>query len=103
MTLLLTLAAACAATVIWYTNKKARELKISTLCFMYWGASLMWMVDAVTEYFELQAEYFNPAFSDMLNDAFLGVSVIVLGVLIWVATVLISDPKQVLRNALIKK
>lgn len=71
MTLLITCFAAIVATVIWYTNEKARQLKIGTLCLMYWGASLMWLVDAVAEYLELRAEFFTPAAEDMLNDSYL--------------------------------
>ncbi len=39
----------------------------------------MWLVDAIFEYAELRAEYFTPAIEDMINDTFLGFSVIILG------------------------
>lgn len=96
MTLLITIIAAVISTVIWYVSEKARELKVGALCYMFWGASLMWMVDAVAEYIELRAEYFTPAFEDMVNDAFLGFSVIALALVIWVAIILIKDPKKVI-------
>jgi hypothetical protein len=35
-------------------------MKVSILCWMYWGASLMWLVDAVFEYVQLRTEYFTP-------------------------------------------
>ena len=92
MTLLLTVIAAVTATVIWYVRPQSK-MKIGTLCLMYWGASLMWLVDAVVEYIEVGAEYFTPAAADMLNDAFLGLSVIVLGMVIWLAVLLIKDPE----------
>ena len=92
MTLLLTVIAAVTATVIWYVRPQ-NKMKIGTLCLMYWGASLMWLVDAVVEYIEVGAEYFTPAAADMLNDAFLGLSVIVLGMVIWLAVLLIKDPE----------
>lgn len=92
MTLLLTVIAAITATVIWYVRPQSK-MKIGTLCLMYWGASLMWLVDAVVEYIEVGAEYFTPAAADMLNDAFLGLSVIVLGMVIWLAVLLIKDPE----------
>lgn len=101
MTLLLTCIAAIIATVVWYTSEKARELKISALMYMYWGASLMWLVDAIYEYAELRAEYFAPAVEDMINDSFLGLSVIVFGLIIWVAIILIKDPKGVIKSALV--
>ena len=103
MTLLITVIAAVICTVIWYTNEKARKLKISTLCFMYWGASLMWLVDAVVEYLEAGAEFFAPAAADMLNDGFLGLSVVALGMIIWVITVIVKDPNGTVKAALAKR
>ena len=82
MTLLITVFAAVVATVKWY-NRKDDNMKLGILICMYWGASLMWLVDAVFEYAELKAEYFNPAPADMLNDAFLGIAVVALGLVVW--------------------
>ena len=39
----------------------------------------------------------------MLNDTFLGVSVVVLALTIWVIYVLIKDPKKTIQNALLGK
>lgn len=98
MTLLITVLAAVTVTVMWYVSGRARELKVGTLCYLYWGASLMWLVDAVFEYAELGAEYFTPAPLDMLNDAFLGFSAVALGLVIWVAYLFIKDPWGVIRK-----
>lgn len=92
MTLLITVFAAVTVTIIWYVKPKSSDLKLGALCLMYWGASLMWLVDAVAEYIELGAEYFTPAAADMLNDAYLGFSVVALGLVIWLAVLLIKDP-----------
>lgn len=100
MTLLIAVCAAVVSTIIWYTSEKARACKIGTLVLMYWGASLMWLVDAVVEYFELGAEYFTPSASDMLNDSFLGFSVVVLGLVIWCAVLIIKDPKNTVSDIL---
>ena len=94
MTLLLTCLAAVISTIVWYSSEKARSMKIVTLCYLYWGASIMWLVDAIFEYAELRAEYFTPAIEDMINDTFLGFSVIILGLVIWTATFLIKDPNR---------
>lgn len=102
MTLLLTIFAAVVTTVIWYSSEKARELRVGMLVFMFWGASLMWLVDAVVEFIEIRAEYFTPAAEDMLNDAFLGISVIALALVIWVVALLIKDPKRVIASRLKK-
>lgn len=52
----------------------------------------MWLVDAVSEYIELGSQYFMPSAEDMLNDAFLGFSVVALALIIWVVVMLIKDP-----------
>ncbi len=103
MTLLLSCFAAITATILWYTNETARKLKISTLCFMYWGAALMWLVDAVAVYFESSAELFSPSAEAMLHDSFLGLSVIALGLVIWLVIVLVKDPMGTIHAALTKK
>ena len=103
MTLLVTVFAAVICTVIWYKTAPKSEMKVGILCLMYWGASLMWLVDAIFEYAELKAEYFTPAPADMLNDLFLGLSVIALGLVIWLVILLVKDPKGVVKSALLKK
>lgn len=103
MTLLVTVFAAVICTVLWYKGAPKDEMKLSVLCFMYWGASLMWLVDAVFEYTELKAEYFTPSGADMLNDLFLGLSAVALGLVVWLIVLVIKDPKGVIRSALVKK
>lgn len=103
MTLLTTVFAAVICTVIWYKGALKSEMKVGILCWMYWGASLMWLVDAIFEYAELHAEYFTPAPSDMLNDFYLGLSVVVLGLVIWLIILLVKDPKGVVKAALFRK
>ena len=99
MCLLITVFAAIIATVKWY-NRKNDDMKLGILCFLYWGASIMWFVDAVFEYAELKEAYFTPAPADMLNDAYLGLSVVALGLIIWLVRLLITDPKGSVRAAL---
>ena len=102
MTLLVTVLAAIAVTVIWYVSERARGLQIGVLCYLYWGASIMWFVDALMEYAELRAAYFTPALEDMANDLFLGLSAIALGLVIWVVRFLVKDPEGVVRQTLRK-
>lgn len=99
MTLLITVFAAVIATVVWY-NRRADKMNLAVLCFLYWGASIMWFVDALFEYAELRADYFAPAAADMLNDTFLGLSVVAFGLVIWLVVLLIRDPKGSVRAAL---
>ncbi len=103
MTLLTTVFAAIICTAIWYKKEEVRALKVGTLSLMYWGASLMWLIDAIFEYAELGAESFVPAPLDMLNDSYLGFSVVALGLVIWLVILLIKDPKGIVKSALSKK
>ena len=103
MTLLTAVFAAIICTIIWYKNAPKNEMKLGILCWMYWGASIMWLVDAIFEYAELKAEFFTPAPADMLNDLYLGLSVVALGLIIWLVILLVKDPKGVLKAALNKK
>ena len=103
MTLLITVFAAIISTVVWYKHAPESQMKVGILCWLFWGASLMWLVDAIFEYAELGAEYFTPSASDMLNDAFLGLSVVALGLIIWLVILLVKDPKGVIKNKLFKK
>ena len=103
MTLLITVFAAIISTIIWYKNAPGSQMKVGVLCWLFWGASLMWLADAIFEYAELGAEYFNPAPADMLNDLFLGLSVVALGLIIWLVILLVKDPKGVLKETLFRK
>lgn len=100
MTLLITVFAAVACTVIWYVGAPRDEFKVSVLCWLYWGASLMWFVDAVSEYLEIGAEYFRPLPADMLNDVYLGLSVVAFGLVIWLVVLLVKDPRGVIWKTL---
>ena len=103
MTLLVTLLAALFCTAVWYKSAAWREMKIGVLTLVYWGASLMWLVDAVFAYIEDGAAIFSPSTGEMVNDLFLGVCALALGMLIWLAVLLIRDPKGVVRASLARK
>ena len=102
MTLLITVFAAIICTVLWYV-KKDSPMKLGLLALIYWGAGLMWFVDAIFEFAELRSEYFTPAAADMANDAFLGLTVVALGLIVWLIVVLVKDPTGRVRAALQKK
>ena len=102
MTLLTTVFAAIICTVIWYKKAPDSDMQLGTLCLMFWGASIMWLVDAIVEYRELGAEFFMQDGADMLNDLYLGLSVVALGLIIWLAILLIKDPKGIVRAAITK-
>ena len=103
MTLLTTVFAAIICTVLWYKKAPHDDMKLGFLCFMYWGASIMWFVDAIFEYAELKAAYFTPALEDMVNDLYLGLSVVALGLIVWLVVLLIKDPKGVVKASFSQK
>lgn len=104
MTLLTAVFAAVISTVVWYRSAPGDNMKVGVLCWLFWGASLMWLVDAVHEIMEIGARYyFDPAPADMLSDLFLGLSVVALALVIWVVVLLVTDPKGAVRAALRKK
>ncbi len=103
MTLLIMTFAAVITSIVWYNKNMEKSSYLGTLCLMYWGAALMWLVDAVFEYVELGANYFAPDPLDMLNDSFLGLAAVALGLVIWFAILCIKDPKDIVKNALARK
>ena len=103
MTLLVTIFAAIICTILWYKKAPNDDMKLNVLCFMFWGASIMWLVDAIFEYAEQKAAYFTPALEDMVNDLYLGLSVVALGLIVWLVILLIKDPKGVVKASFLKK
>jgi len=98
MTLLVATFAAIIATVAWYRNAPDTSMQFGTLCLMFWGASIMWFVDAVVEYSEMGAQYFVQDPADMLNDLFLGLCVVALGLMIWLVILSIKEPRGVVKT-----
>ena len=78
-------------------------MMLTPLVCMFWGASLMWLGDAVWEYAELHEKFFTPEPADMLNDAFLGLSVVAFALIVWLIVLLVRDPKGVVRKSLKKE
>lgn len=103
MTLLISVFAAVIFTLLWYFKDSRKERLFALPCFMFWGASIMWLVDAVFEFVELGAAYFTPEPADMLNDLFLGLSVVALALVIWVVALLVKDPKGVVKKTIVNK
>ena len=98
MTLAITVLVAVAFTLVWYLRRD-NDLCLGLPCLMFWGASLMWLVDAVAEYLQEGVAIFQPSGEQLSNDAFLGVCVVALGLVIWVVTLLVKDPRGRVRAA----
>ncbi len=96
MWLLLTALAAIVATALWYRSAPEDIYRLGFLSLMYWGATIMWLVDHVMAYAQDGGEFF-----EVNADATgLGLSVVVIGLLLWLTTLLISDPRGVLGKIL---
>ena len=93
MCLLITVFAALAASILWYTHAQKDTYLFKVLAGIFWGASLMWLVDAVFEFVELKAEFFNQPIQDLVNDSILGLCVVALGIFAWIVVLFIKDPK----------
>lgn len=103
MTLLCAVFSAVVSTAVWYASRTARQMGVGILCWMFWGASCMWLADAVFEYIQLGPACFTQEPEALLNDLFLGLSVTALALVIWMAALLIRDPMGVVREKLAKK
>ncbi|MEA5134681.1 MAG: hypothetical protein VB035_00920 [Candidatus Fimivivens sp.] len=86
MCLLITLFAAVITTIVWYVQIPNYRYKISTLGFIYWGASLMWLIDAFFRITEGE-----PCLDMSLNDALLGITVVLCGLLAWATILLVKS------------
>ena len=102
MTLAITALIAVAFSVAWYLHP-TDDLCLALPCLMFWGASLMWLVDAIVEYLEDGVAIFEPTAEQLTNDAFLGVCVAVLGLAIWIVALLVKDPRGRVRAAVTHK
>lgn len=113
MTLLATVLAAIITSIIWYKKDNRKEYCLNVLLYMFWGASIMWLVDAIVELIQEGAAYFMPEegttieetlmnqmhfFYSQMNDLFLGLAVIALALIIWLVIVIIKDPKHLYRK-----
>lgn len=99
MYLIITALAAIITTIIWYVKSPNDKYKLSTLCFIYWGATLMWFVDNVMAYLSEGGEFFEIT----LDATLLGVTVVLLGLLAWLVILLVKYPKGVFKKVLQEK
>lgn len=79
MYLIITAIAAVITTLLWYKKRANDTHRLGTLCLMYWGATLMWLVDCIAVIIAGEDEVIDTS----LNATLLGVSVVILGLGIW--------------------
>ena len=100
MTLVITLCAAAIATIAWYATAPNGKLRLGVLALMYWGASLMWTVDGINGLIEGEGFIEIADTAAMLDDAILGLLVVIIGLAVWAVYLVAKDPKHVLRKTL---
>lgn len=96
MWLIMTALAAVITTAIWYVKAPEDKYKLGLLSWMFWGATLMWLVDHVMAYLMEGGDFFELN----LDATMLGISVIIVALLVWLIVLLVSDPKGVLKRVL---
>ena len=96
MWLLLTALAALVTSALWYVTAPTDKYKLGFLSLIYWGATVMWLVDHVMAY----VQEGGPFFEITAEATGVGLSVLVLGLAIWLARLLASDPKRILGTVL---
>lgn len=79
MYFIITAFAAIVTTMIWYKISEDKY-QLSTLCFMYWGATLMWLVDHLIAYFTEGGAFFEIT----MDATLLGITVVLCGLFLWV-------------------
>ena len=98
MWLIMTALAAVIATAIWYVKAPEDKYKLGLLSLIFWGATLMWLVDHVMAYITEGGEFFEIN----LDATLLGVAVIVFALFVWEIVLVVRDPKGVLKKSVKK-
>lgn len=95
MWLLLTAAAALAATVVWYKWKASDRYRLGFLCLIYWGATLMWLVDHIVSFWEQGGPFLEISW----KGTALGAGVLGLGLVAWLIRLFLANPRVAPRSA----
>jgi hypothetical protein len=93
MWLIVTAVAALVATALWYVTLPADKYKLGFLSLIYWGATLMWLVDHVMAYMNDG----GPFFELDAGATALALAVLALGLFLWLVRLVTSDPKRIMR------
>jgi hypothetical protein len=94
MWLLITAFAAVLVTALWFLDAPADKYRLGFLSLIYWGATLMWLVDHVIAYVQEGGAFFEIDAS----ATGLGLAVIILGLVIWLIRLVIADPERIARS-----
>jgi len=82
------------ATILWYSRAERDVYMFKVLSLILWGAAVMVFVDHVIGYLSEGGD-----FIEITPDAVvLGFIMLLTALIIWMATLLIKDPRRVLRR-----
>jgi uncharacterized membrane-anchored protein len=98
MWLLVTGLAAVIVTALWYVSLPSDTYKLGFLSLIYWGATLMWLVDHAMAYINDGGPFLEVS----ADAAALAFSVLALGLFVWLVRLVLSDPRRMVR-ALLRK
>ncbi|NCC15460.1 MAG: hypothetical protein EOM28_03810 [Clostridia bacterium] len=93
MYFILTALAAIVTTILWYRISEDKY-QLSTLCFIYWGATLMWLVDHVIAFLDEGGAFFEMT----LDATLLGIIVVLCGFFVWGMITFVKVTKGTLKN-----
>ena len=91
MYFILTALAAVITTLLWHFKAKEKKYPLSTLCMIYWGATLMWLVDHVVSYLTEGGEFIEVT----LSATILGLVVVIVGFLAWGMLLVLKNKKLI--------
>jgi hypothetical protein len=94
MWLITTFLAALISSLFWYLKRPGDKYKLGTLSLFFWGATVMWLVDHIMAYIKEGGAFFEIS----RDGTYLGISVIILGVLVWLLILLFSRPGGVFKR-----
>jgi hypothetical protein len=90
MWLLVTAAAAIAATIGAFWGAKGDRYHLGFLSLIYWGATVMWLVNHVIAYVEEGGPFFDLS----LQATWVGLTVLLLGLAIWLVRLCASSSRR---------
>lgn len=89
MYFIITALAAILTTILRYQLPQ-HKYNLSSLCFIYWGATLMWLVDHVIAFVIEGGEFFEIT----LDATYLGITVVLGGLLAWAFITFVKGRKE---------
>jgi hypothetical protein len=97
MYFILTAAAAIVTTILW--KHFAGKFHLGTLCLIYWGATLMWLVDHVIAYLQDGGAFFERT----ADATLLGITVVFSALLLWGVLQLLQNAKKSVFRSMVQR